>query len=112
MSGLGVIHGAANGCARCGQQFGAVTAFDKHQDVDYDRVPVVICRDPATLNLAQDGNGVWRMPVKDPDWGRKRQDAAARRSDSEMRAEQTRPGVMGEGRPSSPPEATTGPGAA
>jgi hypothetical protein len=35
---LRTIHGAANGCARCGQQFGSLKSFDKHQDVDYDRV--------------------------------------------------------------------------
>lgn len=51
----------SNGCKQCGRDFGGLGAFDKHQDVDYKRQPVIICRDPATLGMHQDGNGRWRM---------------------------------------------------
>ena len=78
VSGIGTIHGTANGCARCGQQFGALTAFDAHQDVDYGRNPAVLCREPSTLGLTTDHNGVWRMPQSES--------AAARFSVSEMAA--------------------------
>ena len=59
---LGEIHGTANGCAACGQQFGALAQFDAHQDVDYDREPVLICRAPATMGLILDDRGVWQTP--------------------------------------------------
>jgi hypothetical protein len=89
MSGL-VIHGTANGCARCGEQFGSVVAFDWHQDVDYDREPAVVCRDPAWLRLTRDGNGVWRRPPS-PDWQRRHPDASVRLSGRPQSAEHSLP---------------------
>lgn len=60
MSRIGEIHGTANGCAACGHQFGALKQFDAHQDVDYERDPVLICQLPQELGLVQDDNGVWQ----------------------------------------------------
>lgn len=62
MSRIGEIHGAANGCASCGHQFGSLERFDAHQDIDYERDPVLICRWPADLDLVQDSRGVWQTP--------------------------------------------------
>ena len=63
MSTLGVIHGGANGCAACGEQFGRMADFDRHQDVDYDRTPVVVCKAPETMpGLVKDQHGVWQTP--------------------------------------------------
>lgn len=64
-------------CARCHQTFGGMGLFDAHQDVDHDREPPVICRDPSgirvditgrvvrsgTLSLVQDERGVWQSPA-------------------------------------------------
>jgi hypothetical protein len=62
MSTLTEIHGKANGCAACGHQFGSVGMFDAHQDVDYTQPRAVTCREPFTLGLVQDVNGVWQTP--------------------------------------------------
>jgi hypothetical protein len=62
MSRIGEIHGAANGCASCGHQFGSLERFDAHQNIDYERDPVLICRWPADLGLVRDARGVWQTP--------------------------------------------------
>lgn len=50
-----------NECALCHRMFASLASgFDKHQDVDYKRDPVIICLDPATVGLHQDARGVWR----------------------------------------------------
>lgn len=58
----GPVHGSLSLCARCGRTFLNLTAFDKHQDVDYKRIPIVICMDPANLGLVQDEIGLWGTP--------------------------------------------------
>lgn len=50
-----------NMCTVCDRDFGGLTAFDRHQDVDYKRSPAVICRDPEELGMHQDKHGRWRM---------------------------------------------------
>jgi len=54
--------GSECGCVLCGQTFTGLTLFDAHQDVDYNREPVIICRDPTGLGLAQDARGTWGTP--------------------------------------------------
>jgi hypothetical protein len=49
-------------CGLCGATFTGVTLFDAHQDVSYTRRPVIICRDPVALGLAQDPRGTWGTP--------------------------------------------------
>jgi hypothetical protein len=49
-------------CVLCGQTFTGLTLFDAHQDVDYNRHPVIVCRDPTGLGLAQDSRGTWGTP--------------------------------------------------
>ena len=49
-------------CAVCHHTFGGLTLFDAHQDVDYTRKPVIVCRDPASLGLAQNDRGLWSTP--------------------------------------------------
>jgi hypothetical protein len=58
-----VVHGTANGCARCGEQFGTLEQFDRHQDVDYGRNPVIVCRTPVSMGLVRDVHGVWQTPA-------------------------------------------------
>lgn len=72
-------------CSPCGRKFTGLTAFDKHQDVDYKRTPAVRCIDPATLGMSQDGRGFWYEPAK----------ADARLRLQKMRASRTSPGDMG-----------------
>lgn len=62
MSKLAEIHGKANGCAACGHQFASMEQFDAHQNVDYTRPQALTCREPSTLGLVPDGNGVWHTP--------------------------------------------------
>ena len=49
-------------CPLCGREFTTLGAFDRHQDVDYERTPDVRCMDPATAGLHQDSRGRWRTP--------------------------------------------------
>jgi hypothetical protein len=53
-------------CSPCGRQFTGLTAFDKHQEVDYRREPAVRCMDPATAGLVRQSSGRWGLPI-DPD---------------------------------------------
>lgn len=64
-------------CVPCGREFTTLAAFDRHQDIDYKRRPVIICRDPATIGLLQNSLGRWHFPV----------DARSRVSVTKMRAE-------------------------
>jgi hypothetical protein len=50
-------------CILCGQTFTGLGLFDAHQDVNYTRQPVIICRDPTALGLAQDARGTWGTPA-------------------------------------------------
>ena len=50
-------------CAACKQEFGSLTASDQHQDVDYKRRPILICRAPADVGLIQGNDGRWRVPL-------------------------------------------------
>jgi hypothetical protein len=57
------IHGAANGCAVCLEQFGRLRDFDQHQVINYSAPRAVTCRDPASLDgvrLVKDKNNVWQ----------------------------------------------------
>ena len=69
--------GAECECAACGETFTGLGLFDAHQDVDYSRDPVIICREPAAMHvtsrghlcgplagasLAQNARGVWGTP--------------------------------------------------
>ena len=54
--------GSECACVLCGATFTGLTLFDAHQDVDYGRQPVIVCRDPAALGLAQDARGTWGTP--------------------------------------------------
>jgi hypothetical protein len=70
-------------CSPCGRKFTGLTAFDKHQQVDYSRRPAVACLDPATLGLKQDQYGRWGFPP----------DARSRARLKNLRAERPRAGV-------------------
>jgi hypothetical protein len=48
-------------CTNCHLTFGTLTLFDAHQDVDYERSPVVICNPPAP-DLVQNERGTWQTP--------------------------------------------------
>jgi hypothetical protein len=50
------------GCGRCEESFGTLTLFDKHQDVDYDRLQPVSCIRPETLGMVRDALGTWQTP--------------------------------------------------
>lgn len=52
-------------CPVCGRVFSGLTTFDKHQDVDHDRKPVVTCHDPVTVGLVV-RDGVWHLPGRIP----------------------------------------------
>ncbi len=52
-------------CARCGEVFTGITAFDKHHDVDYTRRPAIRCMAPATVGLVQQESGRWGLPSDD-----------------------------------------------
>lgn len=47
----------------CHQTFSSLELFYKHQDVNYNRIPVVVCRPPAALGLAQNDRGLWQFTV-------------------------------------------------
>ena len=65
-------------CDPCGREFTGLTAFDKHQDVDYTRRPAVRCMDPASVGLVQQPSGRWGFPI----------DAASRDLLRKLRAKQ------------------------
>lgn len=52
-------------CARCSEVFTSLSAFDKHQDVDYGResASVVICLDPSQVGLELNSRGRWHFPM-------------------------------------------------
>jgi hypothetical protein len=52
-------------CARCERWFTGLTAFDRHQDVDYSRRPAVQCKDPAAAGLVRQESGRWGLPIDD-----------------------------------------------
>jgi hypothetical protein len=56
------VRGSECHCAACHRTFTGMGLFDAHQDVDYGRRPAVVCRDPASLGLAQDARGTWGTP--------------------------------------------------
>ena len=97
--------GSECGCALCGQTFTGLTLFDAHQDTDYNRHPVIVCRDPRLitldshghpvppdsprvargLQLVQDARGTWGTPA-----GLKKRESMATRlaaANSERRAQ-------------------------
>jgi hypothetical protein len=49
-------------CAGCGRGFTCESAFDRHQDADYDRRPPVICLDPGLRGLKLGRFGRWGWP--------------------------------------------------
>ena len=53
---------AACTCSPCGRDFTGLSAFDKHQDVNYSRRPPVVCLDPATVGLELNAHGRWGSP--------------------------------------------------
>lgn len=67
-------------CHPCGRHFTGLTAFDKHQDVDYTRQPEVRCIDPAALGMVQNPHGRWGYPMSDD---RREQLKALRAGDAE-----------------------------
>lgn len=46
-------------CGICHEHFTGLTAFDKHQKVDYEAEVPVTCLPPATVGLRQDRHGRW-----------------------------------------------------
>ena len=71
---------AACECATCGHKFSGLTAFDRHQDVNYLRCPAVTCLAPAEAGLVQQASGRWGLPA----------DARSRERVANLRAERTR----------------------
>lgn len=57
-------------CAPCARTFSGLVSFDRHQDVDYNRRPVVICQDPAGIGMALDQHGRWHTPASEADRAR------------------------------------------
>jgi hypothetical protein len=51
-----------NHCAGCHQTFSSLAMFDRHQEKDYSRRPVVSCKPPEALGLVRDTWGTWRTP--------------------------------------------------
>jgi len=70
-------------CASCGETFTSLTGFDRHQDWDYKRRPMLICREPSSIGMIQRNNGMWSIPL----------DADSRNRVSKMRAETTPAGT-------------------
>jgi hypothetical protein len=56
------VRGATCHCAACHRTFGSLVLFDRHQDINYGRDPVVFCKSPYDLGLIRDASGVWRTP--------------------------------------------------
>lgn len=48
-------------CGKCHRTFRNLSTFDSHLDVNYRRKPPVLCRDPLSLGLVEDG-GTWCTP--------------------------------------------------
>jgi hypothetical protein len=65
-------------CAVCGEQFTALSTFDKHQDVDFSRRPAVQCLPPQAVGLVQDSRQRWHAPGTDASRERIRQLAVTR----------------------------------
>ena len=78
-------------CHPCGAEFTGLTAFDRHQDVDYTRRPAVRCMDPASVGLVIGAYGRWGFPV----------DASKRAALDQMRAERASAGMTGSPPPGS-----------
>jgi hypothetical protein len=76
---------SASTCSPCGREFTGLTAFDRHQDVDYSRQPPVLCLDPASVGLVQQQSGRWGFPI----------DADSRERLSALRAERTLARISG-----------------
>jgi hypothetical protein len=49
-------------CGRCLEKFTSLELFDKHQDVDYKRKPVIICIRPESLGMVRAHNESWTTP--------------------------------------------------
>jgi len=66
-------------CPKCHREFTSLTAFDKHQDVDYRRphADIVRCQGPASVGLVIGRGGRWGHPG----------DADSRARAEKMRAE-------------------------
>ena len=54
---------ASADCAACHERFTGVTPFDAHQDRDYTRQPVIVCRPPADCGLALNDRGRRGFPL-------------------------------------------------
>jgi len=54
-------------CAACHRRFSGLTTFDRHQDWDYKRQPMLICRDPADLGMRINHHDYWASAEKRPD---------------------------------------------
>jgi hypothetical protein len=80
-------------CHPCGREFTGLTAFDRHQDVDYTRRPAVRCMDPASVGLVQGAHGRWGFPS----------DAASRARFGQMAAQRASAGMTGSPPPGSEP---------
>lgn len=48
-----------NQCARCGEDFGSLTAFDAHQKWSYGETATLICLSPSELGLVKSSRGCW-----------------------------------------------------
>lgn len=76
---------STSACSPCGEIFTGLTAFDRHQDVDYSRRPAVTCLDPASVGLVRNDLGRWGEPL----------DAAGRERLANLAASRAVPGVSG-----------------
>src|SRR5215469_12294033 len=56
------VRGSECHCGACHQTFTGLTLFEAHQDVNYNRAPVIKCGDPRAQGLAQDDRGTWGTP--------------------------------------------------
>lgn len=90
---------SASTCSPCGREFAGVTAFDRHQDVDYSRRPAVVCQDPEALGMVRNERGRWGFPL----------DAAGRDYFASLAAERATDGTPGPPDGSGPSTASTGP---
>jgi hypothetical protein len=58
----GTPHGAQAHCAICHTTFTGAGLFARHQNVDYSRKPMILCRSPQSLGLIKDAGGAWGTP--------------------------------------------------